>query len=301
MPHTLTRKFRVRYYECDAHGYLKDANYLRYMQETAFDASAAAGFDFERYTEMKRLWLVRETGINFIYPLLYNDVVEVKTWVADFRRVSSRRAYEFYRTSAGDSTKLKPEQGQPAAIAYTDWAFIDTSRNRPAIIGKDFIEGFYPEGIPDSFPTREAFPKAPPPPKDVFTTQIEVAINHIDSMQHVNNGVYLDYITECSRQVNTFYGWQWDRIEESGFEILLQQCRIQYVKPAQLGDKLKISTWAFNIKRSSVERHYLIRRETNGELLARVHTRYIWINPITDAPAQIPLDYLNDFAKNIVM
>ncbi len=43
----LERAFRVRSYECDGYGHVNHANYLRYMQEAAFDASAAAGYDLE--------------------------------------------------------------------------------------------------------------------------------------------------------------------------------------------------------------------------------------------------------------
>ena len=68
MPLTHTRTFRVRYYECDAHGHLNNANYLRYMQETAFDASEAAGYDLARYEAMERLWLVREFGYRVSAP-----------------------------------------------------------------------------------------------------------------------------------------------------------------------------------------------------------------------------------------
>src|SRR5512142_1511669 len=102
MPLTHTRSFRVRHYECDAYGHLNNTNYLRYMQETAFDASAAAGYDLDRYEQMERLWLIRESEVEFLRPLQYNDIIEVKTWVADFRRVISRRCYEFRLQSSGE-------------------------------------------------------------------------------------------------------------------------------------------------------------------------------------------------------
>ena len=95
MPHTHTRNFRIRHYECDAFGNLNNANFVRYMQETAFDASAAAGFDQERYNELGHHWLIRETEIEYLKPVRYGDTVAVKTWVVDFQRVRSRRAYEF--------------------------------------------------------------------------------------------------------------------------------------------------------------------------------------------------------------
>ena len=52
MPLTNTTKFRVRYVECDAYGHVNNANYLRYMQEAAFAASAAVGYDVRRYDEI---------------------------------------------------------------------------------------------------------------------------------------------------------------------------------------------------------------------------------------------------------
>ncbi len=72
---TLTheRTFRVRHYECDSYGHVNHANYLRYMQETAFDASASAGYDVERYHEINRTWLVRESDITYLVPLSYGD------------------------------------------------------------------------------------------------------------------------------------------------------------------------------------------------------------------------------------
>jgi acyl-CoA thioester hydrolase len=120
MPLTYTRSFRVRFHECDAHGHLNNANYLRYMQETAFDASASAGYDLKRYAEMQCHWLIRETCVDFLQPLRYNDCVEVKTWIADFRRASSRRFYEFRLAVTG----------QIVAQAFTDWIFLNTGLHR---------------------------------------------------------------------------------------------------------------------------------------------------------------------------
>ena len=136
----------------------------------------------------------------------------VKTWVADFRRVSSRRVYEFYRLSPGQSSGSNLEAGQLAARAYTDWAFIDTARQRPALIPEKLIADFFPEGAPREFPLRRAFPAAPPPPPDVYKTQLKVSFSNIDGMQHVNNATYLNYVTECGMQVIDHYGWPWQRM-----------------------------------------------------------------------------------------
>ena len=81
MPAVHTSAFRVRHYECDLNGYLSHANHLRYMEEAAFDASAAVGYDKARYEAMGFLWLARETEIEYLLPIQYGDTVEITTWV----------------------------------------------------------------------------------------------------------------------------------------------------------------------------------------------------------------------------
>jgi len=54
------------------------------MQETAFDASAAAGYDLAEYNRIGKYWLIRETDIEYLKPVFYGDTIEVKTWVMDF-------------------------------------------------------------------------------------------------------------------------------------------------------------------------------------------------------------------------
>ena len=179
MPHTHRRNFRIRHYECDAFGHLNNANYLRYMQETAFDASAAVGYEQERYNELGHHWLIRETDIEYLKPVRYGDTVAVITWVIDFHRVRSRRAYEF----------TNQDSGELVAYAVTDWVYLKNGSTRPTTIPDEIINDFFPEGPPTSLPPREKFPVVPPPPPGKFEMNLRVAWQDIDSVQHVNNAV----------------------------------------------------------------------------------------------------------------
>src|SRR5574337_297229 len=155
---TFTRTFRVRSYECDAYGHVNNANYLRYMQEAAFDASAAVGYDVKRYEELGQYWLVRETEIEYFKPLKYGDEFEIKTWVVDFRRVRSRRTYEFRLTGSAEIM----------ARGLTDWVYLDQATQRPANVPPEMIQAFAPDGEEVVKQSRESFPKPPPPPPEVF-------------------------------------------------------------------------------------------------------------------------------------
>ena len=136
MPKTFERSFRIRAYECDAYGHVNHANYLRFMQEAAIEASADVGYDTHRYNETGLFWLIRETDISYHAPLFYGDSLTVRTWIADFRRVRSRRMYEFLR--AGDS--------EPVALASTDWVLLERANLRPVVIPSEMIEAFVLEG-----------------------------------------------------------------------------------------------------------------------------------------------------------
>ncbi len=289
VPLTHTRTFRVRYYECDAYGHVNNANYLRYMQEAAFDASTAAGYSPARYAQIGRQWLVRETDIEYLRPLRYGDSVQVKTWVTDFRRVTSRRAYEFYQGA------------ELGARAHTDWAFLDSATGQPVTIPSELIAAFFPDGPPDSIPSREKFPSAPPPPASLFSIRRRVTWQDIGPAQHVNNAVYLAYVDDCGMQVLAAYGWPLARMAAEQFAIIVRRHRIQYRQPALLDDELEVATWVSDVKRATAVRHYTINRVKDNTLVARAHTLYVWVDLTTRQPIRIPPQFLADFAPNIVL
>jgi len=289
MPLTFTRNFRIRHYECDAFGHLNNANYVRYMQETAFDASAAAGYDSEAYNALGRYWLIRETDIEYLKPSQYGNTLEIKTWVMDFHRVRSRRAYEI-RNKANNEIVAK---------ASTDWVFLESGSNKPAKIPNEIRNAFFPEGPPDTFPSREKFPQPPPPPRGIFSMRIPVAWHDLDAVQHVNNANYLKYAEECGMQVVAAHGWPISRMIEEGFAIIIRRHQIQYLQPAVLGDELIVSTWVSAVRRSTATRHYLIQRQSDQERLALIHTRGVWIELKTGRPIRIPENLLADFSANI--
>jgi acyl-CoA thioester hydrolase len=286
MPLVYERTFRVRQYECDAYGHVNHANYLRYMQEAAFDASAAAGYGFDWYAAAGQHWLVRESDITYHRPLTYGDAVTIKTYVADFRRVRSRRAYELRHAISGDLV----------AEAHTDWIFLDGATQRPISIPLEMQLAFYPEGPPPEAPPRERFPDAPPPPPRAFTQQRLVEWRDIDTVGHVNNANYLAYCEDCAVQAAAYFGWTMERMMAAGFAIVARRYRIEYKQPALLNDELAVTTWVADVKRATAVRHYTITRASDQTLIARAYALWVWVNLTTGKPIRIPAEFLADFA-----
>lgn len=277
MPATHVRTFRIRHYECDAYGHVNHANYVRYMQEAAFDASASVGYDFARYQAMNRLWLVRETEIEYLRPLRYGDSVEIKTWVLDFRRIRSRRAYEFRFADSGELV----------ARASTDWVFLEQATGRPATIPQDMMAAFFPEGPPPPAPARERFPAMTPPP-GAFRHHHRVEWRDLDPAGHVNNATYLSYVEDCGLQAIGTRGWPLARMEAEGFALVARRHRVEYQQPAILDDKLELITWLSHASDATAVRHTLVTRPHDNALVARALTNHVCVSLKTGRRMALP-------------
>lgn len=290
MPVVYTASFRVRHYECDSNGHLNNANYLRYMQEAAFDASAFVGYDKARYEAMGFLWLARETEIEYFAPIFYGDTIEVKTWVGDFRRVRSRRFYEFRR--AGEEALL--------AQATTDWVYLEAGTLRPSAVPAEMIAAFAPDGDVAAAPPRERFPTPPPPPPGVYITHRKPEWRDIDTAKHLNNAAYLDYIADLGMLAAADRGWPHTRMLDEGFAIVARKHRIEYLQPALLDDEIELATWVSDVKRSTSIRHYTFKRTRDGELLTRIRSLWFCVDIDSGRPVRYPAAFMQDFATNIV-
>jgi acyl-CoA thioester hydrolase len=283
--------FKVRFYECDPYGHVNNANYLRYMQEAAFEASAAAGYDVQRYAQMQRVWYAHATDIEYVRPVKYGDTVVVATWVVDFRRVTSRRAYELRSTITGELV----------ARATTDWAFLDAATQKPAVIPQELISSFFLDGQPEQPALREKFPVAPPPPAGAYRLRRRAQWRECDSAGHVNNAIYAEWAEECGMQCIAHYGWPAARMAAAGIGIFYRRMWIEYLQPALFDDEVEIVAWLSEVKRATAMRHFQVRRPSDDALLARINVLGVCADVATGMPRRIPQEMLDDFAPNIAL
>ena len=126
--------------------------YIRWMQEAAIAHSTHNGWSTERYIEAQWAWVARRHTIDYLQPAFLGDELVVRTWVADFKPVRSRRKYLVIRKS--DNALI--------AAAETNWAFVSTETRRPVKIPPPVAECFValgenplesePRGSPSGFP-----------------------------------------------------------------------------------------------------------------------------------------------------
>ena len=287
---TFTRAFTIRAYECDAYGHLNNVNYLRLMQETAFDASRAAGYDGDRYEREGLVWLIRENHVEYLRPIRYRDEVEVTTWIEDFRRVRSRRRYEF-RVVGDDNL---------AAIGTTDWVLVDTKTHEPRRIPDGMVEAFAPGGLSEPAESPPPFPQVPEPPSGAVIYPHRIEFADLDSMQHLNNANYLAIAENAGGEVARRYGWSLSHLLANGHGWAARAMRIEYRGQPRLDDVVEVTTFLAEPRKAGARRYYLFNDQATGDLIARAYYDWIFIDIASGRPTRIPAELYKDFAANLV-
>lgn len=118
--------------EIDELGHAGNLRYLEWAVAAALAHSTAQGWPPEAYHQLGAGFVVRSHHIEYLRPALQGDEIVVRTWVADFRRVTSRRRYHIVRRR--DCVLL--------ARAETNWAFIRFATGQPVRIPSQVARAF---------------------------------------------------------------------------------------------------------------------------------------------------------------
>jgi acyl-CoA thioester hydrolase len=115
----------------DQNGHVNNVHYVQWMQEAAVRHYEHMG-GVPSTQAIGATWVVRSHHVEFLAPAYAGDLIEVRTWVANLRRVRSLRKYEFVRVSEG-VTLVRGE---------TDWVLVDIESGRPVAI-PEAIKGIF--------------------------------------------------------------------------------------------------------------------------------------------------------------
>jgi len=113
-------------------GHVNNVQYVTWMQEAAIRHYESIG-GVPLAEALGATWVVRSHKIEYLVPAYAGDEIEVRTWVANLRRVRSLRRYSFMRTR--DEVLL--------VRGETDWVFVDLESGRPCAV---------PNGVAQIFP-----------------------------------------------------------------------------------------------------------------------------------------------------
>jgi len=134
-------------------------------------------------------------------------------------------------------------------------------------------------------------PKELPIFKHVFT----VPTDAIDVNGHVNNVVYVQWMQDVATLHSNVAGLSRKVYEENGAAWVARTHHIDYLSPAFEGDEVEALTWIANLKKVTSLRKYKFFRKSDGNLLARAETNWVYIDLQSGKPKALDGLILNAF------
>jgi acyl-CoA thioester hydrolase len=123
--------------------------------------------------------------------------------------------------------------------------------------------------------------------------RISVAPSDVDELSHVNNAVYVRWIQQAAVEHSRAVGWSVEDYLARGAAFLVRSHQVEYLRPALAGDRVEVETRVVAMSVAAAERSTTVRRA--GELLARAHTRWAFVDLRSGRPVRIPAELRERF------
>jgi len=262
-----TRHFRVRHYELDAFGQVNGVNLVRYMQEAAIEASTDLGFSPDWYNQHGVGWLVRRLSVRYFAPARYGDEVNADTWLSGLRGVRSIREYDL--TLGRD--------GRRVARGRAEWVYMNFHTGDPTRIPDGWANAFTLKDKPEDLGIRL---HAPQPTENArrYVSRRRVEFHELDTVQHVNHAVYLQWIAEAFCDALRAAGYAPERTLQDGWRALQTAHEIQYSAAAVDQENIEIVSWLSETAAEGAAWTHEIYNADTRKLLARDYAPMSFVN-----------------------
>jgi acyl-CoA thioester hydrolase len=121
---------------------------------------------------------------------------------------------------------------------------------------------------------------------------VTVAAADIDGYGHVNNAVYMTWFDRAAWEHSAALGLPLEKCLQLDRGMAVLRSVISYLKPAVLGDTIRVATWLLPADgKLRVRRRFQVRREAGSISLARAEIEYACIELSSGRPVRWPPEF----------
>ena len=132
------------------------------------------------------------------------------------------------------------------------------------------------------------------PENPVYTLQFTIPDTAIDQIGHVNNVMYVQWMQDIAVSHYEFLGGT-APMRAVGAIWLVREHHLEYLLPAYAGERIEAQTWVVNIRRVRSLRKYRFVRKSDGQLLVRGETDWVFVDTKSGRPRRIPEEVIKVF------
>jgi acyl-CoA thioester hydrolase len=125
------------------------------------------------------------------------------------------------------------------------------------------------------------------PPSAVHTHRFIVPQSALDQNGHANNVMFVQWMQELAVSHYESTGGR-ELTQSLGATWVVREHHVEYLLPAFAGEEIEAQTWVTNIRRVRSLRKYRFVRRSDGKLLVRGETDWVFMDVKTQQPRRIP-------------
>jgi len=131
-----------------------------------------------------------------------------------------------------------------------------------------------------------------------FLASVAVIPADIDAYEHVNNAVYMTWFDRAAWEHSAALGLPIEKCLQLDRGMAVLRSVISYLKPAVLGDTIRVATWLLPADgKLRVRRRFQVRREEGGVTLARAEIEYACIELSSGRPVRWPPEFREHYVS----
>jgi len=121
----------------------------------------------------------------------------------------------------------------------------------------------------------------------IFSYSFTIPEDVIDENGHVNNVAYVQWMQDAAtiHHPNAI-----NYKLEKNTTWYAREHRIEYLLPAFLGEEIEVRTWISEVRRVRARRKYEFVRKSDGKVIVRGETDWVYVDATTGRPVKIPVE-----------
>ena len=132
----------------------------------------------------------------------------------------------------------------------------------------------------------------------IYSKTFLIPHSAIDENGHVNNVAYVQWMQDIAVEHYESIGGV-NPMQLLGATWVVREHRIEYLLPAFENEEIEIRTWVENVRRVRSLRKYEFIRKSDGKVLVRGETDWVFVDVKTGAPRAIPEEVTKVFSTSI--
>ena len=128
----------------------------------------------------------------------------------------------------------------------------------------------------------------------IYSHEFIVPEEALDQNGHVNNVNYVQWMQDAAVRHYGFLGGI-ELTQRLGATWVVRSHMVEYLRPAFVNERIEVRTWVVNIRRVRSLRRYRFTRLSDGKLLVKGETDWVFVDAQTGSPRAVPEEIIKIF------